>query len=294
MMFHQTFTIAREAAISWHTHKASRIGAAIAFYATFSIAPLAIIAIAIASRFFGDSAAQGQIVILLQGSIGTGPALFIQRIIENASQPVANTKATILGILFLLYGASNIFHHLRGALNTMWGVQGKDHGIVRGIIRDRIRSLVFVFLIGILLVVLIAGSTGLATLGSLISDGGYGKIAWHMFNGIIVFTVLVLLLAIVYKMLPAAKIEWRDVVVGSIVTALLLAIGNVIIGLYLQRSAIASVYGAVGSLLVLLLWIYYSMQIFFIGAEFTHIYANRFGSRIISDEGAQSRKKRKQ
>jgi len=291
MLFRKTVLIARDAVLAWHRDEASRIGAAIAFYATFSIVPLIIVVLAIASRIYGNSAAEGQIVQLLKGSIGEAPALFIQRVIQNAARPTANARAAILGLFFLLYGASNIFHHLRGALNTMWDVQGKDRGIVHGIIRDRLRSLLFVFVAGMLLVVLIAGGTSLVALAPVLGGSVGFAIMWQFLNGIIVFVVLVALLAVIYKVLPAAKIAWSDVAVGSVVTAFLLTLGNIVIGLYLQRSAIVSVYGAVGSLLVLLLWVYYSTQIFFIGAEFTHIYANRFGSHIISDRRAAHAKK---
>lgn len=271
----------QETIAEWNEDKASRLAAALAYYTIFSLAPLLIIAIAIAGSVFGETAAQNQIVGQIQGLVGHEAAQVIQTMILNASRPGAGTIASIVGVITLLFGASGLFGQLQDALNTIWEVTPRpDRGVV-GVIRDRFWSFTMVLGTGFLLLVsliLSAVLTGVATyLQSLVPE--FVQV-WQIVNLIVSFAVVTFLFALIYKVIPDAKIAWNDVWIGAIVTSLLFSIGRYVIGLYLGSSAIGSAYGAAGSLVILLVWVYYSAQILLLGAEFTQVYARRFGSRI--------------
>ncbi len=271
----------QETIAEWNEDKASRLAAALAYYTVFSLAPLLIIAIAIAGFVFGETAAQNQIVGQIQGLVGREAAEAIQTMILNASRPGAGTIATIVGVITLLFGASGLFGQLQDALNTIWEVTPRPDRGIRGIVQDRFWSFTMVLGTGFLLLVsliLSAVLTGVATyLQSLVP----GLIeVWQIVNIVVSFTVVTFLFALIYKVIPDAKIAWSDVWIGAIVTSLLFSVGRYLIGLYLGSSAIGSAYGAAGSLVILLVWVYYSAQILLLGAEFTQVYARRFGSRI--------------
>ena len=261
--------------------KVPRLGAALAYYTLFSLAPLLVVVIAIAGMVFGEEAARGQIVGAMGGLVGQQGAEAIQTMIQGASHRQSGLLATVIGLATLLLGASGVFGELQASLNTIWEVTEKPgQGIVH-MIRERFFSFSLVVGTGFLLLVSMVVTAGLQAFGKVLA--GFmpgGDLFLQILNFLISFAVTTLLFALLYKVVPDAEITWRDVWIGAIVTAVLFSVGRFAIGLYLGRSATASTYGAAGSLVVVVLWIYYSAQILFFGAEFTQVYANRFGSRV--------------
>jgi membrane protein len=281
------WSLLKETFSEWSEDKASRLAASLAYYTVFSIAPVLIIVISVAGLVFGREAAQGQIEAQIQGLIGEESAQFIQTLIEASSNKTTGTIAAVIGIATLLFGATGLFGQLQDALNTIWEVTPKPGRGVMGIIKDRFLSFTMVLGIGFLLMVSLVISAALASLneflGSLFADMA---ILGQGLNSIISFGVITLLFAMIYKVLPDVEIAWGDVWIGAAVTALLFTIGKFLIGLYIGHSAVASSYGAAGALVVVLLWVYYSAQILLLGAEFTQVYAKKFGSHIVPDEDA--------
>ncbi|MBE9118707.1 YihY/virulence factor BrkB family protein [Lusitaniella coriacea LEGE 07157] len=277
----------KETIREWQEDKTSRLAAALAYYTVFSLAPLLIIAIAIAGAIFGEEAARGEIVGQIQGLVGLEGAKVIEAAIENANKPDVSSVASLLSVIALLFGASGVFAQLQDALNTVWEVQSKPGGGIGGFIRKRVLSFSAVFGIGFLLLVSLVVSAVLAGLNKYLSSLVPGIDAlWQILNFGISFGVITLLFALMYKYLPDVRIKWSDVWIGAAITALLFAIGKFALGLYLGRGSFGSTYGAAGSLVVLLAWVYYSAQILFFGAEFTQVYARRYGSNIVPDEHA--------
>jgi membrane protein len=272
----------------WQEDKASRLAAALAYYTAFSIAPLLVIAIAIAAFVFGEQAAQGQIAAQLGTLVGKEAAEAIQSMLVSSSRkPAQGTIATLISVALLFFGASNIFTQLQDSLNTIWEVAPKPGRGIKGIIKDRILSFGMVLGIGFLLLVSLILSAVLAALGNYLGGMMPGLQAlWSVLNFFLSFGVITLLFALMYKFLPDVKITWGDVGIGAVITALLFTIGKSLISLYLGNSGVGSTYGAAGSLVVLLLWVNYSAQILFFGAEFTQVYANKYGSRIVPTKNA--------
>lgn len=287
MIAKTVWELLKETISDWSQDKASRLAAALAYYTTFSIAPLLVIVIAIVGLVFGREAVQGQIEAQIQGLVGEDSAELIQEMIQGANDRTAGTIATIIGVATLLFGATGVFAQLQDALNTIWEVEPKPGRGLIGIIRTRFTSFTMVLGIGFLLMVSLVVSAGLAVLSEFL-QGGLSEMAWlaQIVHFIISFGVITLLFAMIYKLLPDVKIAWSDVWIGAAVTALLFTLGKFLIGLYLGHSGVASSYGAAGALIVILLWVYYSAQILFLGAEFTQVYAKRFGSRIVPAEHA--------
>jgi membrane protein len=270
----------------WNEDKASRLAAALAYYTAFSVAPMLLIAIAIAGLVFGDEAAQGSIFVQVQGLLGPEAAGTIETAVKNSRQPGASTVSAIIGLVTLVWSASNVFSQLQDALNTIWEVQPKPAGLV-GSLKRRLLPMSMVLGIGFLLLVSLVLSAGLAALGRFFEGLLPGTSAlWEVVNFVISFGVITGLFAAIYKLLPDVEIRWSDVWIGAAVTALLFTIGKLLIGLYLGNASIGSTYGAAGSLLVVLVWVYYSAQILFFGAEFTQVYARRYGSQIVPSEHA--------
>ncbi|HEY9651700.1 MAG TPA: YihY/virulence factor BrkB family protein [Coleofasciculaceae cyanobacterium] len=266
----------------WQEDKASRLAAALAYYTAFSIAPLIIIAIAIAAVVFGQEAAQGGIDEQLRGLLGQQGAEAVQEMIKNSRKPSEGTIATLISIVVLLFGASGVFGELQDSLNTIWEVAPKQGQGVMTFIRNRFLSFAMVLGIGFLLLVSLLLSTILAGVSNLLGHMIPNLTAlWSLLNFLISFGVITVLFALIYRILPDAEIAWGDVWIGSIITALLFTIGKSLIGLYLGNSSVGSTYGAAGSFVVFLLWVNYSAQILFFGAEFTQVYANKYGSRIV-------------
>lgn len=265
----------------WSEDRAPRLAAALAYYTIFSIAPVIIIVIAVAGMVFDEAAVRGEISAQLQSLVGAQAAEAIESMVANASRPTMNTIAGIVGVVVLIIGATGVFFQLQDALNTIWEVQPRPGQGIVATIRHRVLSFAMVLGIGFLLLVSLVLSATLSALGDVVMgqalmDTTVGQIV----NIIVSFAVTTLLFAMIYKVLPDAKISWSDVWIGAAATSVLFTLGKWLIGLYLGRSALGSSYGAAGSLVILLVWIYYSAQILFLGAEFTQVYAQRFGRSI--------------
>jgi membrane protein len=285
--FKLIFKLLKLTFIAWQKDKASRLAAALAYYTAFSLAPMLIIVIAVAGFVFGQDAAQGEIVAQLQGLVGREGAQVIQNLIENARRPQSGIVATIAGIAILLFGATGLFTQLQDALNTIWNVQPKPGRGIKGLLQKRFLSFAMVLAIAFLLLVSLAVSAGLAAMGKYF-DHLFPQVIllWQVLNLTLSFAIVTVLFATIYKVLPDAKVAWSDVWMGASITSLLFAVGKWAIGLYLGNSSVGSAYGAAGSFVVILLWVNYSAQILFFGAEFTQVYANRYGSRIVPNRHA--------
>ncbi len=280
--------LVKETFSEWSKDKASRLAAALSYYTIFSVAPLLIIAIAVAGLVFGRKAATDQLVGEIRDLVGNDGAQVIQSILQNASKTTSGILATLIGLATLLVGASGAFGQLQDSLNTIWEVRPKAGRGVRGVLRDRFLSFSMVLFIGFLLMVTLLLSAFLSGIGKYLADLlPMSSLVLQAINFAISLGVTSFLFALIFKVLPDAYIRWRDVWVGAAVTALLFSLGRFLIGLYLGRSSISSAYGAAGSLVVLLLWIYYSAQILFLGAEFTQVYARKFGQEITPKPNAE-------
>jgi membrane protein len=274
----------------WNEDKAPRLAAALAYYALFAIAPLLIIAIAIAAWAFNQeqAAVRGQILGQIQGLVGEQGGKAIQDMLAGAaSKPATGLFATVAGLVTLVFGAIGVFGQLQDALNTIWEVAPKPGRSWMDMIKDRLAPFTMVLGIAFLLLVSLVVSAVLAAvstfLGGMLPDLA---IVGQVISFVVSFGVITLLFAMIYKLLPDVKIAWSDVWIGAAVTALLFTIGRLLIGLYLGRSSTASTYGAAGSLVIVLIWVYYSAQILFLGAEFTQVYAKAYGSKIQPAENA--------
>ena len=269
--------IAKQSVSAWIDDYAPSMGAAIAYYTLFSIAPLLIIVIAVAGFIFGRDAVQGQIVAELRGLIGQDGALAIQGLIRSASEPAKGIVATAISVGVLLIGATTVFAELQSALDRIWKVPPppRTSGI-GNFLRMRLMAFGVVLGVGFLLLVSLVVSAGLA---ALTKWGGSAIEGWDLalqgVNFVISIAFQTVLFAMIYKLLPRAQIAWRDVWIGAVVTAVLFEVGKLAIGLYLGKSSVTSGFAAAGSIVLLLVWVYYSAQIFLLGAEFTWIYAVR-------------------
>lgn len=268
----------RQAFADWQKDNAARLGAALSYYTLFSLAPLLIVAIAVAGFFFGHEAAQGQIVVQIQGLVGDEGARAVQDMIENSRQPAVGLLATVIGVATLLLGATGAFTELKSALNIVWDVPDEGGGL-RALLRGRLWAFAMVLAVGFLLMVSLLISAAVAAAGGFFEWMGIAPAAVQLVNSVASFLVITVLFALLFKFLPDTEVQWRDVWVGALMTSALFTVGKLLIGLYLGRSSVASVYGAAGSVVVLVLWVYYAAQIFFFGAEVTQAYAHRHGSR---------------
>jgi membrane protein len=276
------FRLLKETITEWQNDKVPLLAAALAYYTVFSIAPLLIIAIAIAGAFFGEEAARGEIISQIQGLVGQQGAEAIQSMLQNTQQPSANSGlAALFGIVTLLIGATGVFGQLQDALNIIWDVKPKPGVGLKVFLLSRLLSFAMVLVIGFLLLVSLLLSAILAAIshyfGELIPSFQF---VGQLLNFTLSFVVITLLFAAIYKVLPDVKVPWQNLWLGAIVTALLFNAGKSLIGLYLGNSAVSSTYGAAGSLVVILIWIFYSAQILLLGAEFTHVYSRYRGTPI--------------
>jgi membrane protein len=276
----------------WGEDKATRLAAALAYYAVFSVPPLLLLILVVLGRVVGaeytETEIQSRLLDQFSGLIGAEGSEVLATVIENASRPGEGFFAGIAGIATLLFGAAGFFTQLQDAMNTIWEVTpDPDRGIGQKI-KERLFSFSLVAGLGLLLLVSLVVSAGLSALNEFLTSLlPEAQLLMQVVNFVVSLAIVVLLFAAVYKVIPDVKIAWRDVWVGAIVTGLLFTLGKQAIGLYLGQSSTASSYGAAGSLVVFLLWVYYSAAIFFLGAEFTQVYANRYGSRLVPEEGAQ-------
>lgn len=273
------FTLLKDTYTEWSADKAPRLAAALAYYTIFSLAPLLIIAIAVSRLVFQQSSAQSQLLGQIQGVVGQEGTALIETMLTSASKPASGIVATLIGLVTLLLGAMGLFGQLQEALNTIWNVPTASGQGMMHLLKNRFLSFIMVLGIGFLLLLSLVISAVVSALDAFFAGAlpGWVYIA-QILNFVISFGIITLLFAMIFKFLPDIKIAWRDVWLGAIVTSLLFTLGKWLIGWYLGQGSAASIYGAAGSLVILLLWIYYSAQIMLFGVEFTQVYAKRFGS----------------
>ncbi len=286
MILRELWLLLRDTVNAWLDDRAPSMGAALAFYALFSLAPLLIIAITITGIFFGEEAARGEIVAQISGLVGTKSAAALQSTIENARNPASGTIAVTLGILVLIITASTVFAELKDSLDHIWRVNNPNGGGLRNFFQTRLRAIVMVMVIGALLLLLLLISTALTVVSNRADMFVHITAIVDILNFVIFVGMTSILFAIIYKLLPDITISWKDVWVGAVITALLFTFGKSLIALYIAKSHAGSAFGAAGSIFVGLIWVYYSAQIFFLGAEFTKLYAQRYGSQKVASASA--------
>ena len=280
-------SVLKETATGWDEDNVARLAASLAYYTLLSIAPLIILAVAVAGLAFGQDAAREHIGGQLASVVGGGAATAIQSIAKNAHTPGTGIFSIIVGILVLLFGASGVFGELQSALNTVWDVAPKPGRGVWGLVKDRFFSFTLVVGVAFLLLVSLIVSAALGWAGQVFASAlPGGALLWQVLNFCISLAVVTALFALMFKTLPDVHIKWRDVWVGAGVTAVLFTLGKFLLGLYLGSAGVSSAYGAAGSIVALVIWVYYSSQVLLVGAEFTEVYARRYGSRITPDDKA--------
>jgi len=273
------WSLTSEAASSWMDDYAASMGAALAYYTMFSIAPLLLIVVSIAGILFGEEAARGEIYSQLSALMGADGAYALQSLLERANEPRTGMWATLFGVGALVVGATTVFSELQNALDRIWRAPVRDRspGIWRWL-RTRLLSLGMIAGIGFLLMVSLVASAMLSAAQRWWNRYlDFGPIA-QVIDFAVSFAFVTFAFAMIYKLMPSVRVRWRDVVVGAVVTALLFTIGKMLIGMYIGRSGVASVFGAAASLVAVVVWVYWSAQIFLFGAEFTWVYARRIGS----------------
>jgi len=272
--------LGRQAITSWSDDGASSMGAALAYYTLFSVAPLLLIVVSVAGLVFGEEAARGEVFGQLEHLMGAQGAAAVQGLLQSANKPAESALATVVGIVALLIGATTVFAELQNALDRIWRAPAHGAGGIFSLVRARLLSFGMILGLGFLLMVSLLVSAALAALEKWWSPlfGAWALLAQGL-NFLVSFLFITAVFAMIYKFMPRVHVAWRDVWVGAAVTALLFTVGKHLIGLYIGRSSVTSAFGAAGSLAVLLVWLYYSAQIFLLGAEFTWVYAHTFGSR---------------
>ena len=276
-----SLSLLREALDSWLSHNAPRLGAALAYYTLFSLAPLLVVAVAVAAPVFSRETALTHIVGQLRDLLGEAGARTVAQMIETTRRPEAGALATMASLLTLFLGATGAFMELKGALNIIWGVDGAGGSVsLMNLLRARLASFAMVLAVGFLLLVSLVVSAVIAAANGILSGLDLGPASLlqglNLSLSLVAFTVL---FALIFKFVPDTRIAWGDVWVGAAITSVLFTAGKHVIGLYLGRSSFSSAYGAAGSLVVLIGWVYYAAQIFFFGAELTQAYSRRHGSR---------------
>lgn len=278
----------RDSARDWSEDDAATHAAALSFYTLFSISPLLVVVIAVAGFLYGQDTATRESLDRLQSIMGPQAAEAVKTMLDHAGSKGTGIAATALGLLGVLLGATGVFGHLQGALNRMWRVKpGPGRGI-KGVLRDRLLSFSLVVFMGLLMIASLAATTAISAMGeTLAAYLPFSSLALQGINFAISLAATSVLFAVLFKFLPDGKVRWRDLAVGAFATALLFSIGRFLIGLYLARGSVSSPYGAAGSLVVLMLWIYYSSQVLFFGAEFTRVFSERFGKGVEPRRGAK-------
>ena len=285
------FDLCRRAVVSWVDDFAPSMGAAISYYTVFSLAPLLVIVIAVAGAVFGREAVQGEIVGQLQGLIGREGAIAVQGLIKSASEPAKGLVAGAISIVVLLVGATTVFAELQSALDRIWHVPEKEKPSgLWAVLRARVLSFGLILGLAFLLMVSLSVSAGISAFGSFASGLLPGwEVLLQGINMLLSVGITTVLFAMIFKFMPSVEIEWSDVWVGSVVTAVLFEFGKFAIGLYLGKSGVNESFAAAGSLVVLLAWVYYAAQIFLLGAEFTKVYSEDNGSHAGVNAGAATR-----
>ena len=280
MQLRALFDLCKEAVASWSNDYAPSMGAALAYYTVFSIAPLLLIVIAVAGLVFGQEAARGEIFQQLSDLMGAQGAAAVQGMLQALNKPAEGVVATVVGIGLLVIGATTVFGELQDALDRIWRAPVRDRsGGLWGLLRARLLSFGMVLGIAFLLMVSLVMSAALSALGkwwgSVFSEW---EVLLQAINLIVGYAMTTLVFALIYQVMPRVDVRWKDVWLGAAITALLFTVGRFLIGLYIGKSGIASGFGAAGSVAIIFVWVYYSAQIFLLGAEFTWLYARRFGS----------------
>lgn len=285
----QIARLLKKTGLEWYESRTFELGAALAFYAIFSIAPVIVLALTAASLVLGKEAAQGQVTQGIENTVGHTVAVAIQATARYTYQSGSGVPATVLSIVFFGFGATGLFLQLQSALNEIWEVTPKPGRRLRGLLHDRLGSFVAILGISALLLAELLVTAALAAIGrgmpSSLTPQGFP--VWRTVTLVVSWVFLALAIALIYRILPDAKIAWRDVWVGAGVSALLFLLGNHLIGWYLAATSITSVYGAAGSIVIVLLWVYYSSQVVLFGAEFTRVYAKYRGSPLEPKENAR-------
>jgi len=276
------FALVKKSVQAWLDDYASSMGAAIAFYTVFSLAPLILIVIAIAGFFWGEDAVRGELLRQIGGMVGDNGAMAIEGVVKSsAEEPDQGIAATIISVVVLVVGATTVFAELQSALDRIWKVPARDRKTgIWNLLRSRLLSFGLVLSLAFLLLISLVVSTLLSALGGWLGGLMPGwELVLQALNVLVSFGIVVVLFAMIYKFMPQAEVAWKDVWTGAFVTALMFEVGKLAIGMYVGKSSVASSYAAAGSLVVVLIWVYYSAQVFLLGAEFTWVYANEHGSR---------------
>jgi membrane protein len=286
-----TIWLLRESAVNWNNDNAQRLSASLAFYTVLSLAPLLVVIIAVAAVVFGREAAEGQLAWEIHGIVGMNQALAIEAVIRAALRPGGGWIATLLSLVTLAVGATSVVVELQDALNYIWHVpnRGSNSSLsgVAGLLKQRIYSFVMVLCAGFLLMVSLALSAWVAAMGRFFgSIPPIHESSLHILTFLLSFLVITFLFASIYKIMPDVELRWSDVLAGASVTSLTFTAGKQLIALYLGKAAIGSSYGAAGSVVLVLVWVYYSAQLFFFGAEFTKVYASTYGSQLVAQPDA--------
>jgi membrane protein len=269
----------KEAGADWLDDEAPRLGAALAYYTLFALAPLLVVAISIAGLAFGQEAAQGRLVTELSGVVGASGAEAVNALIENRRKPATGILASVVGLATLLLGATGAFVELRSGLNRVWEVKTPQSGFW-GLVRDRLAAFALVLAVGFLLMASLVVSAALTAAGGLLARFvSHPVVLVQAANAALSLVVITALFALIFKLLPDARVAWGDVWIGAAMTSALFTLGKFAIGLYLGQGGLTSTYGAAGSVVVLVVWVYYFAQIFYFGAELTQAYARAHGSR---------------
>jgi len=288
-MFKRIWTILREAAAEWVNDNATRLAAALAFYTILSVAPLLVIVTAAAGKIYGSSeVATEKLVNEVRGFVGDVGAEVVKTTLQHADRPKAGLVATVIGVVTLLFGASGVFGELQSAMNVVWNVKPKPGRGIWATIRDRFLSFGMVLVVGFLLLVSLVVTTALTALNEYLAGLVPGlPTLMHTANLVLSIAVVTVLFAMIFKVLPDVRIAWRDVWFGAAVTAALFTLGKYLIGLYLGRAGVATPFGAAGSVVAFVVWVYYSGLILFFGAELTQVTAKHAGRQIVPTENAE-------
>lgn len=281
MKLTQVGSLLKATVVEWIDDNAARVAASLAFYTLLSMAPLVLLSIALVGTLMGEDTAQSHILSEVGSVVGPQAAGALSAIVKSAHHSESGFLSSVIGIVVLLVGASGVFGELQYALDTIWGVKPKPGRGILGVIKDRLFSFSMVIAVAFVLLVSLVISTVLSAFGRVVQDAlPGGAFLWQALNIAISLGVITAVFAIIFKVVPDIEIRWRDVWVGAFVTAALFSAGKYLLGLYLGTSSVASSYGAAGSVVALVVWVYYSSQLVFLGAEFTQVYARRFGVQI--------------
>lgn len=277
----KTWTVSKEAYHVWSDNKASQMAAALSYYTIFSLAPFLVIIIFIIGMVYGEQSAQEQVMGQMKEFVGEEGAAGVQAILQSANKRSTGIAATAISALVIIFGATNVFMVLQDTLNNIWDVEPEQGGGIMHFLKTRAWSATIVIGIGVMLLLLFVLSAAISGAGRFVGDVFPGfSFVLQAADFVLSFIIITFFFALLFKFLPDAEITWKDVMIGSALTSVLFVIGKLLIGLYLGRASFSSAYGAVGSIIVLIVFVYYSAQILYFGAAFTRVYANRFGSRI--------------